>query len=68
MTTVEIVYNAISFVIAIITTILFTVYAKKALADLEERDLSDVAETRSRIDFEMERLPLERPKHLWSFA
>lgn len=62
MTTVEIVYNAISFVIAIITTILFTVYAKKALADLEER------EARSRIGFEMEKLPLERPKHLWSFA
>ncbi|KAE8704489.1 MLO4 protein [Hibiscus syriacus] len=37
-TTVEIVYNVVSFIIAIITTIAFTVYAKRALNDLGNRE------------------------------
>ncbi|XP_057972114.1 uncharacterized protein LOC131160446 [Malania oleifera] len=65
MTLIEIIYNIISFVIAIITTVAFTIYAKRALNDLkssaatgEEVSASDPC------NFEMEKLPLERPKHL----
>nr|KYP62585.1 TVP38/TMEM64 family membrane protein slr0305 family [Cajanus cajan] len=35
LTTVEIVYNIISFIVAVVTTIAFTVYAKRSLNELE---------------------------------
>lgn len=35
LTPVEIVYNVISFIIAIITTVVFTVYTKRTLDELE---------------------------------
>lgn len=38
MTPVEIAYNAISLVIAIVLTVAFTVYAKRALNDIEGSD------------------------------
>ncbi|XP_068663343.1 uncharacterized protein [Aristolochia californica] len=63
MTTVEIVYNVISFIIAIITTVLFTVYAKRALDDLETKESISSEETAGRPGYEMEKLPHERPNH-----
>nr|CAB3500685.1 unnamed protein product [Digitaria exilis] len=38
MTPVEITYNVISFIIAIILTIAFTVYAKRALNDIKSSE------------------------------
>lgn len=38
MTPVEIVYNVFSFVIAIVITIAFTVYARRALNDLKKEE------------------------------
>uniref|UniRef100_A0A0E0D193 VTT domain-containing protein n=1 Tax=Oryza meridionalis TaxID=40149 RepID=A0A0E0D193_9ORYZ len=38
MTPVEITYNAISFVIAVVLTVAFTVYAKRALNDIKESE------------------------------
>lgn len=35
LTTVEIVYNIISFIVAVVTTIAFTVYAKRTLNELK---------------------------------
>ncbi|KAL5728562.1 hypothetical protein ACHQM5_001632 [Ranunculus cassubicifolius] len=65
LTTVEIVYNVISLIIAIVTTIAFTVYAKRALNDLKERERNgESSATIVGLDnFEMEKLPLERPKN-----
>lgn len=62
MTTVEIVYDIISFIIAVITIVAFTIYAKRGLRDLERQENSG-AEASARGSFEMEKLPLERPKH-----
>ncbi|KAL6878377.1 hypothetical protein ACP4OV_012547 [Aristida adscensionis] len=47
MTPVEITYNIISFIIAIVLTIAFTVYAKRALNDIKESDGVCKDETRS---------------------
>jgi uncharacterized membrane protein len=38
LTKVEIIYNIISFVIAVITTIAFTVYAKRALDEIQKAE------------------------------
>lgn len=38
MTPMEITYNAISFVIAVVLTVAFTVYAKRALNDIKESE------------------------------
>uniref|UniRef100_A0A1D1Z7Y4 TVP38/TMEM64 family membrane protein slr0305 n=1 Tax=Anthurium amnicola TaxID=1678845 RepID=A0A1D1Z7Y4_9ARAE len=62
MTTVEIVYNIISFVIAVVMTVLFTVYAKRALADLEKAENNGNKNHHSSVIAEMEKLPEERPK------
>ncbi|KAH1088876.1 hypothetical protein AAZX31_07G251600 [Glycine max] len=61
LTTVEIVYNIISFIIAIVTTIAFTVYAKRTLNELKMAELNDEVTS---VSVEMEKLPLERPKQL----
>jgi len=68
LTTVEIVYNIISFIIAIVTTIAFTVYAKRTLNELKMTGLNEeVTSVSEKGCFEMEKLPLERPKQLsWS--
>ncbi|KAJ7946496.1 SNARE associated Golgi protein family [Quillaja saponaria] len=65
LTTVEIVYNVISFIIAVITTIAFTVYAKRALNELKMAEATEEPSRASNIGgSEMEQLPLERPKQL----
>ncbi|XP_077240759.1 uncharacterized protein LOC143881534 isoform X2 [Tasmannia lanceolata] len=64
MTTVEIVYNIISFVVAIFTTVAFTVYAKRALKDLEKREGSGVEAAASGVHIEIDKLPLERDKYM----
>lgn len=43
LTTVEIVYNIISFIVAVLTTIAFTVYAKKALNELNIAEANEEA-------------------------
>lgn len=67
MTLVEIIYNVISLIIAIITTVAFTIYAKRTLNELESaersREEASVADHRTA---EMVKLPLERPKLLGS--
>ncbi|XP_021904581.1 transmembrane protein 64 [Carica papaya] len=68
LTTLEIIYNIISLIIAIVTTIAFTVYARKALKELEKEETdgkeSSAAEQGN---VEMVKLPLERPKNLGVF-
>lgn len=68
LTTVEIVYNIISFILAVATTIAFTVYAKRALKDLERGKANLEAPSGSNNDdtFEMNKLPPEISKHLGS--
>lgn len=64
LTVVEIVYNIISFIVAIVTTVAFTVYAKRALNDLETAESNgESASTSDHSILEMEKLPNERPKH-----
>lgn len=52
-------------IIAIVTTVAFTIYAKRTLNELESaernRAESSIADHHTA---EMEKLPLERPKHL----
>ncbi|GFY94641.1 SNARE associated Golgi protein family [Actinidia rufa] len=69
MTTVEIVYNVISFIVAIITTVAFTIYAKRTLNELKTVETNSDGSSPDHGNFEMEKLPLERPKHLdfWSY-
>ncbi|KAJ9687789.1 hypothetical protein PVL29_016310 [Vitis rotundifolia] len=65
LTTLEIIYNIISFIVAIITTVAFTIYAKRALNELKMAETNgEEASTSELSSFEMEKLPLERPKHL----
>ncbi|WOH15000.1 hypothetical protein DCAR_0934530 [Daucus carota subsp. sativus] len=65
LTAVEIIYNVISMIIAIVTTVAFTIYAKRTLNELESaernRAESSVADHRTA---ELEKLPLEQHKHL----
>ncbi|KAL5556187.1 hypothetical protein UlMin_038423 [Ulmus minor] len=63
LTTVEIVYNIISLIVAIITTVAFTVYAKRALDDFKRAETDGETSTSNHGGFEMEKLPLEKPKH-----
>ncbi|XP_010523424.1 PREDICTED: uncharacterized protein LOC104801773 [Tarenaya hassleriana] len=41
LTTVEIVYNIISLIIAVVTTVAFTIYARRALRELENADSNE---------------------------
>lgn len=62
MTTVEIVYNIISFVIAIVITVAFTVYAKRALDDLKRAEgIGGANADHDGPSVELEKLPQERP-------
>ena len=64
LTTVEIVYNIISFIITIAFIIVFTVYAKRTLNELKMAEASrEAASPSGNGGFEMEKLPLERPKY-----
>ncbi|KAL8027302.1 hypothetical protein ABFX02_14G086800 [Erythranthe guttata] len=66
LTPVEIIYNVISFVVAIITTIAFTIYAKRTLKHLETTEAN--GECSPAIDnnrgFELGKLPLEKYKNI----
>ncbi|THF99714.1 hypothetical protein TEA_001116 [Camellia sinensis var. sinensis] len=64
MTLVEITYNVISFIVAIFSTVAFTVYAKRTLNELERAEAKGEASGYDHINFEMEKPPLERSKHL----
>ncbi|XP_050214378.1 uncharacterized protein LOC126665587 [Mercurialis annua] len=55
LTSVEIIYNVISFIIAVVTTVAFTIYAKRALKELEQGEATEQA------SYEMGKLPLQRP-------
>ncbi|WOL16720.1 hypothetical protein Cni_G25508 [Canna indica] len=62
MTPVEIVYNIISFIVAIAITIAFTVYARRALADLRNAESNTKGCTNmSDVSIQLEKLPQERP-------
>ncbi|KAL8205951.1 hypothetical protein R6Q57_009502 [Mikania cordata] len=58
LTTLEIVYNVISFIIAGAMTIGFTVYAKKALKELENED-KEIDDVLYSGNIQLEKLPLE---------
>lgn len=64
LTWVEIVYNIISFIIAIVTTVAFTIYAKRALNELKGAECDGGVSAASSDDcrIEMEKLPLERSR------
>ncbi|RYR12197.1 hypothetical protein Ahy_B04g069731 [Arachis hypogaea] len=56
LTTVEIVYNIISFIVAIVTTVAFTVYAKRTLNKLKMAEANEESASVSGIaDFEMQK-------------
>ncbi|KAK6121249.1 hypothetical protein DH2020_045023 [Rehmannia glutinosa] len=64
LTLVEIVYNIISFIVAIITTIAFTIYAKRTLNDLKTADADgEGSAVDSKRNFELGKLPLEKHKN-----
>ncbi|KAK6121288.1 hypothetical protein DH2020_044991 [Rehmannia glutinosa] len=64
LTLVEIVYNIISFIVAIITTIAFTVYAKRTLNDLKTADADgEGSAVDNKRNFELGKLPLEKHKN-----
>ncbi|KVH16502.1 SNARE associated Golgi protein [Cynara cardunculus var. scolymus] len=64
LTPLEIIYNGISFIIAVAMTIGFTVYAKKALKDLEnEENKGTEVLVSENGNIQLEKLPFEREKH-----
>lgn len=65
LTKVEIIYNIISFIIAIMIIAVFTAYAKRTLSELQqaERNGGESPTTYSNAKLEMEPLPLEKPMH-----
>lgn len=67
MTPVEIIYNIVSFVVAIAITIAFTVYARRALSDLRKAESnSSGGINRNGSSVELAKLPQERSiVHSW---
>jgi uncharacterized membrane protein YdjX (TVP38/TMEM64 family) len=63
LTPVEIIYNVISLIVAVVTTVAFTVYAKRALKEFEIAEANKYIPTLSSAGHEMEQLPIQRPKH-----
>ncbi|XP_047951813.1 TVP38/TMEM64 family membrane protein slr0305 [Salvia hispanica] len=61
LTTVEIIYNVISFVIAIISTIVFTVYAKRKLKELETEEAGEEGTAVGTSSFELHKFPSKEP-------
>jgi len=56
------VYNTLSLIVAIVTTVAFTVYAKNALNELKRAESSGVeAAASDHTSLQMEKLPLEKP-------
>lgn len=64
LTPLEIVYNVISFVVAIITVVLFTVYTKRKMEELKRAETNGSESAHGHENHEMEKLPLEKPKQL----
>ncbi|KAL0412835.1 UNVERIFIED_CONTAM: hypothetical protein Sradi_1485200 [Sesamum radiatum] len=63
LTPVEIIYNTISFIVAIITTIAFTIYARRTLNELEVAEANGEGPPIHRSSsFELRKLPLEKFK------
>lgn len=62
LTVVEIVYNVISLIVAIVTTVAFTIYTKRALSELQSAKTVRESSGSHHNNFEMEKLALERPK------
>lgn len=61
LTPVEIIYNVVSFIVAIVTTVAFTVYARKTLDELKGAEAgSSSGDSDGNTNFEMEKLPLEK--------
>lgn len=59
LTTVEIIYNIISFIIAVVITIAFTIYAKRTLDEIKRAEIGGGNATLSNHGgLEMEKLPL----------
>ncbi|PSS21658.1 Cytochrome P450 CYP13A10 like [Actinidia chinensis var. chinensis] len=58
LTTVEIIYNCISFVVAIFITVAFTIYAKRTLNEHQSVESNSTAPGSGHSNFEMENLPL----------
>ncbi|KAI3496575.1 hypothetical protein L1887_38940 [Cichorium endivia] len=58
----EIIYNVISFIIAVVMTVAFTMYGKKSLKNLEDEETSGVTVVHLG-DIQLERLPIERGLH-----
>ncbi|XP_042062548.1 TVP38/TMEM64 family membrane protein slr0305-like [Salvia splendens] len=61
LTPVEIIYNVISFVIAIISMIVFTVYAKRKLKELETEEAGDEGPSVGTSSFELHKLHSKEP-------
>ncbi|XAR56206.1 hypothetical protein NMG60_11036588 [Bertholletia excelsa] len=55
LTTVEIVYNIISFIVAIVAIVGFTIYAKRTLNDLKGSEIKGEAACSDRSNFEMDK-------------
>ncbi|KAL9246079.1 hypothetical protein vseg_019659 [Gypsophila vaccaria] len=67
LTWVEIVYNVISFIVAIITIVVFTIYTKRALGELKREDAKDYREdvpSNHDTRIQMEEFPLDRLRHI----
>ncbi|KAK9678033.1 hypothetical protein RND81_11G183400 [Saponaria officinalis] len=67
LTWVEIVYNVISFIVAIITIVVFTIYTKRALDELKRADAKDCREnvpSNHDTRIQMEEFPLDRLRHV----
>ncbi|CAN8266772.1 unnamed protein product [Cochlearia groenlandica] len=63
LTTVEIVYNVISLVVAVVTTVAFTVYAKRALRELQNAEANEDEEVQGRKQvtmFEMKKVVVQQ--------
>ncbi|XP_041991636.1 transmembrane protein 64-like [Salvia splendens] len=67
LTPVEIIYNVFSFIVAIITTVAFTVYARRTLDELKAAEANgEDSTTNNNSRFEMHKLPLEKYKNSFS--
>lgn len=67
LTPVEIVYNIFSFIVAIISTIAFTIYARRTLDELKAAEANgEGSSPDSNSRFEMHKLPLEKYKNSFS--
>ncbi|KAL6531498.1 hypothetical protein OROMI_027861 [Orobanche minor] len=67
MTLVEIVYNIVSFIIAVITTVAFTIYAKRTLNDLET-SAGEAEGGCNKTSLELGKLPLEKHNRFSAYS